>query len=43
MNDKLQFLDPANAVIVNVKTARGIALEGEEEEEEESTEESAEA
>lgn len=43
MNDKLQFLDPANAVIVNVKTARGIADEGEEEEEEESTEESAEA
>lgn len=43
MNDKLQFLDPANAVIVNVKTARGIVEEGEEEEEEESTEESAEA
>lgn len=42
MNDKLQFLDPANAVIVNVKTARGIVEEGEEEEEE-STEESAEA
>jgi len=43
MNDKLQFLDPANAVIVNVKTARGIADEDEEGEEEESTEESAEA
>jgi len=31
--DKLQFLDPANAVIVNVKTARGIVEESEEGEE----------
>ncbi len=34
-NNKLQFLDPANAVIVSVKTARGIVEEGEEGEESE--------
>jgi len=40
-NEKLQFLDPANAVVVDVKAARGIAAEeGEGEgEEEEKTEE----
>ncbi len=40
--DKLQFLDPANAVIVNVKTARGIVGEGEESEESEEGEAAAE-
>ncbi|CAN0164966.1 unnamed protein product [Chrysoparadoxa australica] len=44
VNPKLNFLDPANAVVVAVKTARG-AVEDEEEEEaaeEEATEEAAE-
>ncbi len=43
INDKLQFLDPASAVIVSVKTARGLADDEEEGEEGESEEGEAES